>query len=124
MIKVNDNIKRKIRYFLYIYKDIDKKIKEKELDIIDSASVTFNTWIKGKNNFTNTVENQAIVLATSKELNDLKRYKKVLSEVLEYINKDFSYFYKFIELKYFKKLKSNKIKKILKIDVEKQKKLI
>lgn len=117
---VDDVVSKKIKYYLYIYNDIDKMIKEIETDIIDSSNVTFNTWLKGKHCFTNTIENQAIALASSKQLRDLKFWKMKLKETLNYISEYYPNFYTYIELKYFNKMTVNQIKKILNIDLDNQ----
>lgn len=56
LIDIDINASKKIKYYLYIYNDIDKQIREIELDIIDSSSVTVDTWLRGKHCFTNTIE--------------------------------------------------------------------
>lgn len=119
---VDDVVSRKIKYYLYIYNNIDKMIKEIEIDIIDSSNVTFNTWLKGKHCFTNTIENQAIALASSKQLRELKFWKVKLTETLKYISEYYPKFYTFIELKYFNKMTVKQIKKILNMDIYMQSK--
>lgn len=65
---ISKTVSNKIKYHLYIYNKIDKMIKEIETDIIESSSVTVNTWLRGKHCFTNTMENQAISIASCKQL--------------------------------------------------------
>ncbi len=116
MIDVDINVSKKIKYYLYIYNDIDKYIKQIESDIIDSSSISVNTWLRGKHCFTNTIENQAIALTSCKQIRELKQWKEKLSKILEYIKRYYPKYYDFINLKYFDKIKSNKIKDILKIE--------
>lgn len=118
MINIDIELAKKIKYYLYIYNDIEKQIREIELDIIDSSSVTVNTWLRGKHCYTNTIENQAIALASNRQLKELKKWKENLSKMLDYMYEYYPIFYKFIELKYFKKLRSNKIKEKLKMDIK------
>lgn len=120
MEKVDNVVNRKIKYYLYIYRDIDKMIKEIETDIIDSSNVTLSNWLKGKHCFTNTIENQAIALASSKQLKELKMWKEKLNKILGYIKQYYPKYYKFVELKYFKKLKCDEIKQLLKTDINTQ----
>ena len=82
LIKVNNKLNKKIKYYLYNYNDIDRMINEIETDIIDSSNVTVDTWLRGKHCFTNTVENQAITLATCKQLQELKEWKAKLKQIL------------------------------------------
>ena len=109
-----------IKYFLYNYDDIENIIKDKEQDIIDSINIGFNNWLKSKHCYTNTLENQAILLAESKELNDLKKIKNNLNNILNYIKNKYPFIYEFINIKYFNKNTRNQIKNKFKIPIEEQ----
>ena len=123
MIDIDVNVSKKIKYYLYIYNDMEKMIRQMEIDIIDSSSGSVNTWLRGKHCFTNTIENQAITLASSRKLKELKEWKNNLGKILNYIYRYYPVFYKYIELKYFRNLKNKDIKKILKLDINMQNKI-
>ena len=66
---------KKIKYLLYNLSDLDKEIKSLESDIMSMDNVGYNAWLRSKHCFVGTVENQAIVLAESKQLNKLRNLK-------------------------------------------------
>lgn len=112
---------KKIKYWLYNFNNFSNKIKDMELDIIDTGQSGLKAWLKSKHHFIGTVENKAIILADSKELNELKRLKKDLEDSLESIKINYPLIFSFIDLKYFKKNKSIDIKQKLNIGKEEQK---
>lgn len=120
---VTKDVYKKIEYYLYNYKNIDDLISETELNIIDNANSSGTTWLKGINYFNNTIENQAIKLATNKKIYNLKRWKSFLTEAIKIFEKSYRLEYEFMTLKYFNKNTYLEINKILKIDLDAQKKL-
>ena len=70
--------------------------------------------------YTNKLENQAILLAESKELNDLKKIKNNLNNILNYIKNKYPFIYEFINIKYFNKNTRNQVKNKFKIPIEEQ----
>lgn len=120
---VTKDVYKKIEYYLYNYNNIDNLISETELNIIDNANSSGTTWLKGINDFNNTIENQAIKLATNKKIYNLKRWKSFLTEAIKIFEKSYRLEYEFMTLKYFNKKTYLEINKILKIDIDAQKKL-
>lgn len=120
---VTKDVYKKIEYYLYNYNNIDNLISETELNIIDNANSSGTTWLKGINDFNNTIENQAIKLATNKKIYNLKRWKSFLTEAIKIFEKSYRLEYEFMILKYFNKKTYLEINKILKIDIDAQKKL-
>ncbi len=120
---VTKNVYKKIEYYLYNFKNIDNLISETELNIIDNANSSGTTWLKGINDFNNTIENQAIKLATNKKIYNLRRWKSFLTEAIKIFEKSYHLEYEFMKLKYFNKNTYLQINKILKIDLDTQKKL-
>lgn len=120
---VTKDVYKKIEYYLYNYNNIDNLISETELNIIDNANSSGTTWLKGINDFNNTIENQAIKLATNKKIYNLKRWKSFLAEAIKIFEKSYRLEYEFMTLKYFNKNTYLEINKILKIDLDAQKKL-
>lgn len=120
---VTKDVYKKIEYYLYNYNNIDNLISETELNIIDNANSSGTTWLKGINDFNNTIENQAIKLATNKKIYNLKRWKSFLTEAIKIFEKSYRLEYEFMILKYFNKNTYLEINKILKIDLDAQKKL-
>lgn len=112
---------KKIKYLLYNLSDLDKEIKSLESDIMSMDNVGYNAWLRSKHCFVGTVENQAIVLAESKQLNKLRNLKKGMMDSLDYIKSYYPFIYEYIKLKYFEKYTSYKIKEKLNIDYEEQK---
>lgn len=119
---MKDNEYKKIKYYLYNYNKLAQKIAEREEDIIDNADVGHNAWIKGINNESNSVENQAIRLIEDKKLIKLKKWQVFLKRELAFLCKDFSVG-NYIKLKYYEKRTKEEIKEILKMSFNKQKRL-
>jgi len=106
-------IYKRIEYYLYNYNNINKMIETIEQDIIDNADTSVTAWLKSKNIDTNTVENQAIRIADNKQINTLKKVRKIIQHYLYVFKVKNPKRYQFIKLKYFDKLSTLEINKIL-----------
>lgn len=113
---LSKEIYRIIEYYLYNYKNIDQKIREIEETLTTSISYSANGWIKSKNRNISTVENQAIKIADNRKINTLKKWQKIIHQVLEHYKKLDTQKYQYIELKYFKKYNYKQIQTTMYID--------
>lgn len=114
---MKDSIFKKTEYYLYNYKDIDKRIDEIREDIIDSINVSSYAHLIGKNS----LEEQAIKLAENKKIYYLKKAKIIIAHYLNIFKERSPKRYKFIKMKYFDKATPMEIKRILKYDEKQQK---
>lgn len=108
---------KKTEYYLYNYKNIDKKIEEIRNSIIENVSISSYSHLIGKN----TVEEQAIKLADNKKIMKLKKIKIVISHYLNIFKTRNPKRYKFIVMKYFNNANPIEIKKELGYDDKQQK---
>lgn len=110
---------KKIEYYLYKYDLLDFIIEELKADTEDYGyKQTYDVWIKNKNN---TLENEAIRnIVNERRILKIKKWKNLIYEVLDYYkNKDIVK-YRFICLKYFRKLKPIRIEDRLKLPYKEQ----
>lgn len=114
---MKDNIFKRTEYYLYNYKDIDKRIDEIREDIIDSVNISSYAHLSGKN----TVEEQAIKLADNRKIYSLKKAKIIIEHYLEVFKQRNSKRYEFIKMKYFDKASPIQIKKELGYNDKQQK---
>lgn len=110
----------KLKFYLYNLDSLENQIKNMESDIIDTGQIGLKAWLKSRHHYIGTIENQAIILAESKELNRLKKLKKDLEGSLENIKINYPYIFEIIKLKYFEKNKSIDIKQKLNIEYAEQ----
>ena len=110
---------KKIEYYLKKYNLLELKIS-KLVDETDNQDYkqTYNIWIKNKSS---SLEDEAIRnIELEQRIYKVRKWQKLISLVLnQYKIKDKEK-YKFICLKYFKKLTPIKIKEIMNLDFNKQ----
>ena len=94
---MKDNIFKKTEYYLYNYKDIDKRIDEIRENIIDSVNISSYAHLSGKN----ILEEQAIKLADNRKIYSLKKAKVIIEHYLKVFKQRNSKRYEFIKMKYF-----------------------
>lgn len=114
---MKENIFKKTEYYLYNYKDINKRIDEIREDIIDSVNISSNAYLSGKN----TLEEQAIKLAENRKIYSLKKAKVIIEHYLKVFKQRNSKRYEFIKMKYFDKASPIQIKRELGYDDKQQK---
>lgn len=114
---MKDSVYKKIEYYLYNYKNIDKLISEIRENIIDSVSISSSSHLKG----VNTVEEQAIKLADNKKIYYLKKSKAIIGNALKLFKQRNIKRYEFIKMKYFDKLSPLEIKRELGYNEKQQK---
>lgn len=110
---------RKIEYYLYNYDLIDFKIDLLKTDVDNyEYKQTYSVWIKNRSS---SLEDEVIRnIGNEQRILKIKKWKKLISEVLEdYKMKDKTK-YRFICLKYFRKLKSIKIQDKLNLSYKEQ----
>ncbi len=111
---------KKIEYYLYNYDLIDWNLGILENDIQNfDYNQNYNKWIKSQSS---SLEEQAINnINIERKMLKILRWKRLITEILEdYKIKDNSK-YKFMYLKYFRRLKPLKIQDKLNISVKIQK---
>lgn len=111
---------RKIEYYLYNYDYIDIKIANMRAQTLDSEyNQNYQKWIKNKSSL---LEDQVIKnILMEQRIYKMKKWKKLITKVLEKYKCTNILYYYFIKLKYFDKATSNTIKKELKLNVKEQK---
>lgn len=113
---------KKIEYYLYTYDLIDWNlgILEKDIQNFDYDQ-SYNKWIKSKGS---SLEEQAINnINIETKIMKIIRWKKLITEILEeYKTKD-NLKYRFMYLKYFRRLRPLKIQDKLHISGDKQKEI-
>lgn len=82
---MKDSAYKKTEYYLYNYTKIDEIIENIKEDIIAYANVSGSAWLRarGFKATSNTVENQAIKIADSKRIKDLKKVKTIIGQYLK-----------------------------------------
>ena len=114
----------KIEYYLYNYKKISDRINKlnTQNSDLDYNHFNYGLWIRTKLNRGNSLENQVVNKINNEcIIKKLNLWKKLIQEVLKEYKETDSLKYKFICLKYIKKLSDTEIEEILKIDKYKQK---
>lgn len=114
----------KIEYYLYNYKEILDRINKlnTQNSDLDYNHFNYGLWIRTKLNRGNSLENQVVNKINNEcIIKKLNLWRKLIQEVLKEYKETDSLKYKFICLKYIKKLSDTEIEEILKIDKYKQK---
>lgn len=109
----------KIEYYLYHYDYIDTKIKNIRLDISTSEyNHSYYKWIKNKSS---SLEDQVIRnIGIEQRIYKLRRWKNLITFILEWYKKTDMTKYNFIKLKYLEKANFIKIHEKLKLNLKKQ----
>ena len=84
---MNNNTYKKIQKYLYNYKSIDKTINAIKLDMIDYNNLGYNNWLKSISDNGKTLENKVIDIENNRKILKLQKWKKLISEILEYYKK-------------------------------------
>lgn len=113
---MNDKEFKKIEFYLYNYKNIDKLIDEEVEKYINNTNTSINTWLKGLNNFNNTVENQAIRIANDPKILELKKWKAFLTRMFIFLQQKKKSYYIYIKCRYLYKMTDEEIRKIIKMN--------
>lgn len=114
----------KIEYYLYNYREISDRINKLNTQNanIDYDHFNYGLWIRTKLNRGNSLENQVLNKINNEcIIKKLNLWKNLIQEVLKEYKETDILKYKFICLKYIKKLSDTEIEEILKIDKYKQK---
>lgn len=114
----------KIEYYLYNYREISDRINKLNTQNanIDYNHFNYGLWIRTKLNRGNSLENQVLNKINNEcIIKKLNLWKNLIQEVLKEYKETDILKYKFICLKYIKKLSDTEIEEILKIDKYKQK---
>lgn len=116
----NSNPYSKIEYYLYNYNLIESKIEELEsIKATSEYNQNYTKWIKNKSS---SLEDQVIRnINKEKRICKLKKWKALLSFVIEHYKNSDNLKYKYIQYKYFECLNSSEIESKLNIDKYKQK---
>lgn len=91
----------KIQKYLYNYKNIDDTINNIKLDMTDYTHYSYNNWIKSKSSSGKTLEDNIANIENNRIILKLQKWKKLISEILEYYKKTDNIRYQYICLKYF-----------------------
>lgn len=113
---------KKIEYYLYNYDLIDWNlyILKKDIQNFD-YNQNYNKWIKSQSSG---LEEQAINnINIERKILKILRWKNLITEILEEYKRKDSSKYKFMYLKYFRRLKPLKIQDKLNISVKMQKEM-
>lgn len=118
---MNSNTYKKIQKYLYNYKSIDKTINAIKLDMIDYNNLGYNNWLKALSDNGKTLEDKVIDIANNRKILKLKKWKKLISEILEYYKKTDNIKYQYIYLKYFDNKNIEEIQTQLNLNKKEQK---
>ena len=110
----------KIQKYLYNYQNTDKIISDIKSDIMDCSNLGYNNWIKSKTNNGITLEDKVVEAHTNKAILKIQKWKKLITDVLNYYKENSNIKYQYICLKYFKKLSISEIESKLQLDKYKQ----
>lgn len=113
---------KKVEYYLKNYPLLDLKISNL-VDETDNYNYkqTYSVWIK---NTGNTIENEAIRnIELKQRIYKIRKWQTLITEILNKFKIQDKVKYKYICLKYFKKLTSKKIKEIMNLDFNEQENL-
>lgn len=111
----------KIQKYLYNYKNIDDTINNIKLDMTDYTHYSYNNWIKSKSSSGKTLEDNIANIENNRIILKLQKWKKVISDILEYYKKFDNIKYQYICLKYFENKSSEEIQSKLKLNKKEQK---
>lgn len=111
---------RKIEYYLYSYEFIDIQIDDLRLDMCNlDYNQNYTKYIKSKSS---SLEDQVIKnINLEKRILKIRKWQKLISNVLEKYQQTNILYYNFINLKYFCKESSLKIQKELNLSIKEQK---
>lgn len=114
----NKSIAKTIEYYLYNYDAIDYKIYLLKGDLeYYNYRQTYNAWIKRQGS----LEDDAIKnIEIERKILKLQKWKRIINLTLEEYKRKDKIKYKFICLKYFRKVKPIKIKYKLNLDFKEQ----
>ena len=110
---------KKIEFYLYNYHKINRLIRDREIDLIDSINVSNNAWIKSINETSNTMEDQAIKIIDDNLIKEYKEWQVFLKKILVFLCEKNPIYYKYLKLKYFLNKEDFEIIKLMKIDSKK-----
>lgn len=110
---------KKIEFYLYNYHKINRLIREREIDLIDSINVSNTAWIKSINGTSNTIEDQAIKIIDDSLIKEYKEWQVFLKKILVFLCEKKPIYYKYLKLKYFLNKDDFEIIKLMKIDSKK-----
>ena len=117
---MNNNTYKKIQKYLYNYKSIDKTINAIKLDMINYNNLGYNNWLKSISDNGKTLENKVIDIENNRKILKLQKWKKLISEILEYYKKNDNIKYQYICLKYFDNKNIEEIQAQLKLNKKEQ----
>lgn len=106
---------------MYNYKNIDKTINAIKLDMIDYKHLGYNSWLKAISNNGKTLEDKIIDFENNHKILKLQKWKKLISEILEYYAKSDKIKYQYVCLKYFDNKNIEEIQTQLKLNKKEQK---
>lgn len=117
---MNNNKYKKILKYLYNFKNIDETIDNIKLDMINYNNLGYNNWIKSISNNGKTLEDKIIDMDNNHVILRLKKWKKLISEILEHYKKNDNIKYQYICLKYFENKNIEEIQSQLKLNKKEQ----
>lgn len=118
---MNTNTYNKIQKYLYNYKNIDKTIESIKSDMLDYNHFGYNNWLKAISNNGKTLEDKIIDIDNNRVILKLRKWKKLISDVLENYKKTDNIKYQYICLKYFDDKSIEEIQSKLKLNKKEQK---
>lgn len=118
---MNTNTYNKIQKYLYNYKNIDKTIESIKFDMLDYNHLGYNNWLKAISNNGKTLEDKIIDIDNNRIILKLRKWKKLISDVLENYKKTDNIKYQYICLKYFDDKSIEEIQSKLKLNKKEQK---
>lgn len=118
---MNTNTYNKIQKYLYNYKNIDKTIESIKFDMLDYNHLGYNNWLKAISNNGKTLEDKILDIDNNRVILKLRKWKKLISDVLENYKKTDNIKYRYICLKYFDDKSTEEIQSKLKLNKKEQK---
>lgn len=111
---------RKIEYYLYSYEFIDMHIEDLKMDISDlDYNQNYTRYIKNKSS---SLENQVIQnINLESRILKIRRWQDLITSILKKYEQTNILYYRFIDLKYFRKDSYLKIQEKLNLSLKKQK---
>ena len=76
---------KKIEFYLYNYHKINRLIRDREIDLIDSINVSNNAWIKSINETSNTMEDKEIKIIDDNLIKEYKEWQVFLKKILVFL---------------------------------------
>lgn len=114
------NTFKKIEHYLYNYDFIDVKISILKSEILDTEyNHNYTRWIKNKSS---SLEDLVIKnIDIERRILKLRKWKKLIDNILEEYGQNNQLFYNFINLKYFRKVNTMIIQEKLNLNIKEQK---